>query len=340
VNFSPKLKINRIVGQLPRKVVTNEDLSQENPAWDMPTIFARTGVHSRHIADNDETALDLAVSASLTLFKEFPDLKHKIDAVIFCTQSQDYILPSNSCLLHRHLEMKDQVLAFDYNLACSGYIYGLAISQGFFSSGLAQNILLVCGDTYSKYIHPQDRSARTVFGDGAAVSWLSGTSGSNGLIDILCSTWGRGYESFIIPAGGCRRPRDKETQRSVQDITGNVRTMENIHMKGSAVLEFVKEKIPAQVSEILNRNRLKISDIELIVCHQASLLTLETLRHLLGARQDQVYSNLATVGNTVSSSIPLALRSAQDEGRVGAGQLVLLIGFGVGLSYGCCLIQM
>jgi len=323
---------------LPDLVLTNDALKLKNPHWNIQHIEQRAGVFSRHIAGPNETALDFAYRASLKLLDRNPDLRAKIDAVIFCTQSGDHILPSNACLLHKLLELPDEVIAYDFNLACSGFIYGLSIVQGLISSKQARNILLVTGDTYSKYIHAQDRAAGALFGDGTAVTWFVGSE-DDGLVDLICATSGKDSDKFIIPAGGCRKQRSPETAIPIRDLGGNVRTLEHIHMDGMGVLSFVKEKIPRQVETLLNRNGLSLATVDRIIFHQASKVALDWLDGFFQIEAGKSFRNLSHIGNTVSASIPIALKDAIDQGQVRPGHKVLLVGFGVGLSYASAIIR-
>ena len=333
-----RIRIEQIAYYLPQRVVTNQELHEENPSWNISRIEKRTGVLKRHIAGDDETALDLSYQACEKLFIEASGLRSKVDAIICCTQSGDYVMPPNSCILHDMLDLPDDVFAFDFNLACSGFIYGLALAQGLICSGIASNILLVTADTYSKYIHQGDRSTRSLFGDGAAVTWLTGSDSPQGLIDIQCSTSGKGHDKFIVPAGGCRIPKSPETSRPETDYSGNVRTAENIHMDGMGILHFARSKVPPQVRRILARNEMTIDDIDLFVFHQASKIALDSLVRSLNIPSDKAFQNLHEVGNTVSASIPIALKHAMESGKVTPGAKVVLCGFGAGLSWGTALL--
>lgn len=334
------VRISAIEYELPGTVLTNAALQDENPTWDMNVVEARSGVRQRHIAAADETACDLGRSAAERLLRSQPGLRERVQAVIFCTQTPDYIMPPNACLLQAALGLPETVLAFDFNLACSGYVYGLALAQGLAAAGLAREILLVAGDTYSKLIHPKDRSARVLFGDGVAASWLTASDRSTGVLDVECCTDGQGYDRFIVRAGGCRLPKSVLTAQPQVDSSGNVRTAEHIEMDGMGILSFVNTKIPGHVRGLLHRNGLKTDDVDLFVFHQASRLALDSLAKILRIPRAKSYDNLATVGNTVSASLPIALAQALAEGRVGPGSLVLLCGFGVGLSWASALVRL
>jgi 3-oxoacyl-[acyl-carrier-protein] synthase-3 len=195
--------IRGIAYVLPDLIVTNEMLNAENPAWDMLRVAARTGVAKRHIARADETAFDLGSRASARLFEEHPEAREKIDAILFCTQSGDYVMPPNSCLLHESLQLPENVFTLDFNLACSGWVYGLGLAQSLLASGIATNVLLVTAETYSKHINPGDRSARALFGDGAAATWIASSGSGRGRARTI------GGSSFP-PAGlECRTPRTR-----------------------------------------------------------------------------------------------------------------------------------
>ncbi len=334
-----RARIRDIAVYLPEQVVTNDDLNRQHPEWDMARVAARAGILSRHVAADTETALDLAVKACHLLLARNEGLRTKVDGIIFCTQTGDYVMPPNSCVLHRALGLKDAVFALDTNLACSGYVYSLTVAQGLLLAGTCSNVLVVTADTYSKLIHPRDRAARTLFGDGAAVSWLSLSDDGQGITDTLCETSGKGFEIFWVPAGGARTPRSAQTDVETTNASGNVTTPSHIQMNGMGVLSFVNSKIPSHVNALLARNQLSAADVELFVFHQASKLALEALTRSLKLPPDKVFDNLAHVGNTVSASIPIALAEAQKAGRLREGNRVLLCGFGVGLSWASAVVQ-
>jgi 3-oxoacyl-[acyl-carrier-protein] synthase-3 len=334
-----KANIRDIAVYLPELIVTNDDLSKEFPDWNTKLAAQRAGVDRRHVAADNETALDLGYKACRKLFSANSNLREQVDTLIFCTQTPDYLLPSNACVLHKLLELPERVAAFDINLACSGYLYAVAIAHGMISAGISRHVLLVNGDTYTKLIGKQDRAARILFGDGAAATWVEGVSTGPGVLDISLGTAGADFDKFIVPAGGCRQPKSDATRIPNRDESGNVRNLEQIHMSGRDILAFVSSKIPRHVEELLTRNNLKTDDIELFIFHQASALVLETLTRLLRLPPKKVFCNMSNIGNTVSASIPIALKDATVSGLIPAGKRVLLCGFGVGLSWGSILLE-
>lgn len=324
---------------LPENRVTNEQIHREHPEWRIASILKRTGVENRHIAAKDETALDLGYRASLQLFEKHPARRDEVDTIIFCTQSADYLIPPNSCLLHNKLQLPEHVAVFDINHACSGFIYTLGIAHSLIQSQAAKNVLVVTADTYSKYINVNDRSTRVLFGDGGAASWVSGNENGQGVLGLSYGTSGENYDKFIVPAGGCRIPKSAATGEAIADNNGNLRSQENIHMAGIDILVFVNDKIPDHVREFLAKHDLTVEDIDLFVFHQASLIVLETLARSLDIEMEIVFRNLGSVGNTVSASIPIALNDALQEGKIKPGDKVLICGFGAGLSWGSALLQ-
>lgn len=337
--MQPGLIIRDIGYCLPEQVVTNDQLRQEHPDWDMSVVEARAGVVQRRVARADETALDLGLRACEALFAQQPEARERIDAILFCTQCPDYLMPPNAYVLHKALGLPENVFALDYSLACSGYPYGLALAQGLLSAGFAKNILLVTADTYSKYIHPDDRSSRVLFGDAAAASWIASEAAARGIIDIQFAASGARYDKFIIPAGGCRMPRSPATALPRTDDSGNVRTLENIRMNGFSILSFVTSEVTRQVKDVLKRNELGADDVALFVFHQASKLALDSLSRVLRLPPEKVYRNLAELGNTVSASIPIVLKDAWTQGLFARGDKLVLCGFGVGLSWSTALIE-
>ena len=332
------IKIIAIDYYLPADVVTNSDLEKENPDWDLDGVEKKSGVLERHIARQDETALDLAVEACHKLFDQNPDYIRNIDAVIFCTQSPDHIMPPNSYLLQKRLELSEDIIAYDFNLACSGYIYSIAMSHSLIYSGLATKVLLINADTYSKYISPKDRSTRVLFGDGAAATIVEGNDG-RGMIDVDFFSDGSSYDCFYIPAGGCRLPRSTITNIEKKDSKGNIRTKNEIYMDGLAVWAAINSKVPRQIKNLIKKNSLSLNDIDHFFFHQASQMTLDSLIKAMAIDKNKVFINLANKGNTVSASIPIAMKDASQNDLLKRGDLLLLSGFGVGMSYAAMLLE-
>ncbi len=275
----------------------------------------------------------------MKLFSKHPKLKDSVNVLLFCTQTPDHWIPSNACILHGRLGLSDAVSAFDLNMSCSGYIYGLEIARNYILSGSAENVLLITADTYSKYIHPNDRATRVLFGDGAAVTWITKSDTSAGIIDVQCGTQGKDFDAGIVPAGGCRMPFNSETSVEFEDRSGNIKTKQNLHLDGIRIFLFTKSKVPGLVKDMLSRNSMSVGDIDKYVFHQASLSILQSIAKFIGLDQHQTINTLEKIGNTVSSSIPITLAIGFESEQIKKNDKIILAGYGAGLSWGVALIN-
>jgi 3-oxoacyl-[acyl-carrier-protein] synthase-3 len=325
---------------LPEMTLSTPDLSAEFPEWSVEKIDEKTGIRERHIAATEECASDLAVAAARKLFDSGACQPEAVDYLLFCTQSPDYFLPTTACLIQDRLGVPTTAGALDFNLGCSGFIYGLGLAQGLIVSGQASNVLLLTAETYSKYLNPRDRSVRTIFGDAAAATLLAAEDSANVLIGPFAyGTDGSGGPNLIVPTGGTRRPRSAETAISVEAEGGNMRSQDDLFMNGAEIFNFTLEAVPRTVSCLLEKARLQPADIDLFAFHQANRFMLEHLRKRLKIPPEKFQTTLSHCGNTVSSTIPIALKHAEMEGRLPKGALAMLVGFGVGYSWGATLVR-
>jgi 3-oxoacyl-[acyl-carrier-protein] synthase-3 len=332
---SPRAGIRAIASFLPAARVTNEQLSREfGGDWTPSRILEKTGISARHVAAPGECASDLGVAAARRLFEAGACAPGDIDFLVFCTQSPDYFLPATACLVQTRLELPLSCGAIDLNQGCSGFVYGLAVAKGLVESGSADNVLLVTADTYSKYVNARDRGTRTLFGDGAAATLVSAVHSGRELIGpFVFGTDGRGADRLVVPAGGCRRPVSAETGVEQEGKDGNWRSEQNLYMNGPEIFSFTLQRVPPLVKALLAKSRLRAEEVDRYVFHQASRFMLEHLRSKLGIPSDKFSVCLSECGNTVSSTIPIALENDQREGRLRAGLTVMAVGFGVGLSW-------
>lgn len=318
---------------LPDEVLTNEDLSREFPEWSVEKISAKTGVDRRHISAADEFSSDLAIAAGRALFENQGIDPNSIDYLIVCTQSPDYYLPSTACIVQDGLGIPTSAGATDITLGCSGYIYGLGLAKGLIESGQAARVLVITADTYTKFINPSDKSVRTIFGDGAAATLVTDGGDSKSITALTYGTDGAGAKSLIVPNGGLRSGND--IQPKADAITRKLETSGyDLYMDGPDIFNFTLRVVPATVSTILEKAGLEQDDIDLFVFHQANAFMLEHLRKKLGVPAERFFVSLAESGNTVSSTIPIALANAERSGALKPGMRVMLLGFGVGLSWG------
>ncbi|GHV47973.1 3-oxoacyl-ACP synthase [Bacteroidia bacterium] len=321
--------IKHISYYLPEKILTNEDLIKEFPEWTVEKIASKVGVNRRHIAADNETAADMAVKAATKLFAEHDIDRQTIDFLLFCTQSPDYFLPTSAALIQDRLGLSAACGAIDYNLGCSGYVYGLSLAKGLIYGGIAKNILLVTAETYSKHLHPKDKGNRTIFGDAASATLVS-SEGFAEIGNFSLGTDGRGAENLIVKTGAMRQK--PALNDIVYDENNNLKSSDYLFMGGGEIFSFTADAVPLLVEKVLSNNQLKQDNIDLFVFHQANKYMMNYLRKLIDIDKDRFYIYLENVGNTVSATIPIALYEAHQEGKVEGN--VLLAGFGVGYSWG------
>ena len=323
--------IKAISYYLPEEVLSNEDLVRLFPEWSVDKVEKKVGVSSRHVCSPDETAGDLAAKAAVKLFAEYGIDPQQIDFILFCTQSPDYFLPSTSCILQDRLGIPTSAGALDFNLGCSGCIYGLAMAKGLIESGIAKNVLLLTAETYTKYLHPLDRSNRSIFGDGAAACIVS-TEGFARIGDFVLGTDGKGANNLIVKTGGARYK--EATGSFIEDEEGHIWYDDYLYMNGGAIFNFTLDTVPSMIAEVLCKNNLDKDSVDYYLFHQANKFMLKTIRDICALPKDKFYIDLSTSGNTVSSTIFIGLKQCLDQGIIKQGYKVLISGFGVGLSWG------
>lgn len=296
----------------------------------------KIGIYSKHIAGENEFASDLACKAAEKLF-ESGVVKDEIDFLLYCTQSPDYFLPTTACLLQQRLGLPISCGALDFNLGCSGYVYGLSLAKGLIESGQARNVLLITSETYSKFVNPKDRTVHLLFGDGAAATLISvSDDNKSGINNFIFGTDGRGAEKLIVPAGGMRQPINEETSIEVEDKSGNIRSKNNLYMDGREVYKFAVREVPKAIEELLKKENATVEDYDYFVFHQANQYMMESLRERMEISQSKFSVQLGDCGNTVSASIPIALKRESLSGNIKSGDRIMLVGFGVGYSWSAC----
>ena len=326
-----KVYIKALSYYLPERIVTNAELLKDFPEWSVDKVTAKVGVTSRHLAADNETAGDLAEKAARRLFEEYGISPSEIDFLLLCTQSPDYFLPSTACLLQHRLGIPVTSGAFDYNLGCSGCIYGLAVAKGLVSAGIARNVLLLTAETYSKYLHPSDKSNRSIFGDGAAACLIS-TDGFVEIGDFVCGTDGSGAENLIVKTGASKQR--KPTGIFKEDEEGHTWYDDYLYMNGGAIFNFTLETVPVLVRQLLDKSGSQKEEIDYFIFHQANKFMLNTIRKVCVLPKEKFYVSLENTGNTVSSTVLIGLKDCLLNGTIKAGMQVVVAGFGVGLSWG------
>lgn len=328
--------IKAISYYLPEKIVTNEELVKEFPEWSVEKVAKKVGVNSRHLAGENETAGDMAEKAARKLFEEYNISPNEIDFLLLCTQSPDYFLPSTSCVLQHRLGIPTSAGAFDYNLGCSGCIYGMAVAKGLISAGIAKNVLLLTAETYNKYLHPSDKSNRSIFGDGAAACLIS-TEGFAEIGNFSLGTDGSGADKLIVGTGASRH-KDK-TGAYIEDEEGHIRYDDYLYMNGSGIFNFTLDAVPQMINDVLIKNDMEKDAIDYYIFHQANKFMLNTIRKVCVLPKDKFYINLEETGNTVSSTVLIGLKDCIDNRQIKKEDKVMVSGFGVGLSWGGTLLS-
>jgi 3-oxoacyl-[acyl-carrier-protein] synthase-3 len=328
------MKIKFVEYYLPSKVLSNTDLQIAFPEWDAKKTEQKIGISERHVVQGTETALDLGEMAAKQVLKNFN--RADVDFLLFCTQSPDYYLPTTACILQKRLQLNENVGALDFNLGCSGFVYGLCLAKGLISSGTSRNVLLVVAETYSKHIYKKDVANLSIFGDGAAAVIISKTE-RDCLGEFVLGTDGSGENNLIVRNGGfrhCRNPSPVE----ISSGSSSVYTENHLYMNGPEVFNFTIKKIPDLVMQVLEKNSISLMDVDYFVFHQANSFMLEYLRKKIGIPQERFYNNLTKTGNTVSATIPIAIKDCIERGLIKDGYKVMIVGFGVGYSWGATII--
>lgn len=293
----------------------------------------KTGIECRHICADEEVASDLAVLAAERLFSQGIS-RDEVEYLIFCTQSPDYYLPTTACILQHRLGLKTGIGAFDYNLGCSGYVYGLGLAKGLIESRQVKNVLLLTAETYSKYINPEDNSVWSLFGDAATATFITAVdTDMEGIYGLTYGTDGSGAGNLIVPVGGARHPFSKSPKTLICDEYGNKRTNHDLYMDGASIMNFSLDKVPDILEKILAKAACSRDNIDYFVFHQANKFMLDFLQDKCALSGYPYWNDVKEYGNTVSNSIPIALADLLDSKQSSELQRVVIIGFGVGLSW-------
>lgn len=330
-----KAYIDQIEYFVPSKKLTNEEISSQNPEWKVDKIYDKTGISNRHIADDDQTASDLAIEAGKKLLYKYPMLAETIDYIILCTQSPDYYLPTSACVIQEKLGLQQSIGAIDVNQGCSGFVYSLGLAKGLIETSQAQNILILTADTYSKFINEKDKSVRTIFGDAGTCALIRAKEDNSFFIsNPVYGTNGKGAKHLIVPHGGTRHPISEESYIEEVDESNNIRNKSNLFMNGREIFTFTLTAVPSVFKRILERENLTLEEIDIVIFHQANKFILDALQKKLKIPEEKMHRSYEEYGNTVSSTIPIGLKIEMMKNKNNSIEKVaLLLGFGVGLSW-------
>ncbi len=332
--LSLNCEISDIAYYLPSMVIDNAELASRYNGWDENKIFEKTGIRKRHVVNSNEHVSDLAVNAALNLFKKGYINPVEIETLVLCTQTPDYALPGSSYIVHERLGLSKKCITFDFNQGCTGFVYGLFIVGNMIHSGCLKNALLITSETYSRWYHTLDKSVTTIFGDGAAAIYIRSTKDTHGIGPFIFGTDGKGFKNLTVPYSGSHKSSHKNDElKEFIDESGNVRTLANLFMNGPELFRFAISTVPSMVENLLSISKESIEKIDKFVFHQANSYMLKNIQKILDIPDHKMIYEIENVGNTVSASIPIALKSAYDKGNISVGDKLLLAGFGVGYSW-------
>jgi 3-oxoacyl-[acyl-carrier-protein] synthase-3 len=322
----------RILGTgsyVPPRVVTNEDLEklvETSDEW----ITSRTGIKERHVVDDGMAASDLAFVAAKGALEDAGLAVSDIDQILVATVTPDHLFPSTACTLQEKLGAQGNS-AMDLGAACSGFIYGLAAAGGMIACGLLDHVLLIGVETLSKILNWKDRGTCVLFGDGAGAAVLGPSNDSGaGLLSVKMASDGASGSLLELPAGGSRLPATHETVE---------KGLHYIKMQGNEVFKYAVRAMYEMANEALSEAGKDVSDVDLLIPHQANLRIISATAKRLGIPMEKVFVNVNRYGNTSAASVPLALDEARKEGRIKDGDLVELVTFGAGFTWGASVIQ-
>lgn len=312
----------------PEKRLTNADLErivETSDEW----IMERTGIRERRIAADDVPTSEIAIRAARQALDHAGVAAEEIDLIIMATLTSDMIIPSTACLLQDRLGAK-QAAAFDLSAACSGFVYGISVGAQFIRTGAYKKVLVVAAETLSKLVNWQDRNTCVLFGDGAGAAVLAEVEEGYGLLGVELGSDGAGGKHLTVPASGSLHPASEETLRS---------GLHYIHMNGNEVFRFAIKIMGEAALKSLEAAGLKPEDIDCLVPHQANIRIIKSAAKRLHLPMEKVIVNVERYGNTSAASIPIALAEAVESGRIKKGDIVVLVGFGAGLTWASCVMK-
>ena len=324
------VKLDHIVTYFPERILTNNDLARHFTETSADQIFKNTGIKQRYVSAPLEIASDMAVRSAEKLFAEFSADKNEVDFLIFCSEGFDYIAPASSCIVQDRLGLSKNIGCIDLPYGCSGYIYGLGIANGLLAANMAKKVLFVTADIPTKVIHENDLELRSIFSDIATANLLTkGTFEQH----FIFGTDGSGHKNLLVDHSGFRNPVYENKELDLSLPNGQMK------MNSTEVFLFAVRTVPKLVNQVLEKYNYSLNDVDLFVFHQASYFMIEVIRKKIKVPKEKFFINIESVGNSVSSSIPVALAEAEQKGVLKRGMKVMLAGFGIGYSWGATIIE-
>ena len=311
--------------------IKNNFFYDKYPDYNFKRFEQKVGIKKRFVCRENENIITLAIKSCNKLFKNSNIKKDEIEFLILCTQSPEYLIPTNSCIIQDKLGLKNCTGSFDFNLGCSGYVYGLSIAKGLIESGQVKNVLLVTSETYSKYINEKDLINRLIFSDASSATFIE-RSEINGINNFIFGSDGSGYDKLIVKNNFFKKEFNP-LNKSYANI--NFYNDNNLYMDGPSIFNFTIQNIPKLLNDTLIKNKLNEKEVDYYILHQANSFLLNSIRKLSQISQEKFIIDIENFGNTVSNTIPIALKNVSL--RINNEQKnVILAGFGVGLSWSAC----
>lgn len=330
--------IKGIASAIPKDTLDLHSLGTEYGNEEVKRIIASTGIEQVRVVRDDQCTSDLCAKAAEALFAKLEVVPKSVDGIVFVSQTSDYKMPATSVLLQHRLGLPTTAVAFDINYGCSGFVYGLYQASMLIESGGCQRVLVCVGDTSTRLVHPGDRAVRMVFGDGGSATLVEKGEGSS---HFILRTDGSGAEHLIVPAGGSRKPMSEETSIPFEAEDGNIRNEETIRMNGMEIMSFALREIPPMINELLEDAGWEKEEVGTYALHQANKFMLEYLRKKMKLTKNAVPIAVSQVGNTGPASIPLMISQMNSElSKENQLQKVVCCGFGVGLSWASCTLDL
>lgn len=316
-------------GFVPSRVIDNsffEDLIPGAEDW----IRSRTGIQQRRFAAPEQSTSDLAVQAARNALVNAQMPSVDLDTIILATSTPDYSLPSTACIVQGSIGA-NRAAAFDINSVCGGFVYGLDLADALIRAGKSKNVMVIGADIYSRIIDLEDRNTGILFGDGAAAVILSPSVEGTGIIESIVGSDGRNWGAIQVPASGSRQPVDADAILAKENL---------FRMEGKRVYTFATQVVPKLMSELLIKTGLPVSEIDFVIPHQANIRIIDVLAQKMKIPPERFLTNLNRYGNTAAASVGLVFHESVRDGVIRKGHKVMLLGFGGGLSWGGCIIQM
>ena len=326
--------LSAITSYLPSGKVDNDELARRCAEWPATRIQKVTGIRSRRIASVGECASDLGIAAATRLFETGACRPIDIDMLLFCTQTPDFFLPSTACIVQHKLGLSIHCGALDVNQGCSGFVYGLSVAKALVEASLADCVLLITAETYSRLIRPDDITVRMLFGDGAAAALVTAISADDEWIGpFVFGTDGSGVQDLIVPMGAMRQHSGGSCAWDIKPASPY------LLMDGPKIFDFALKTVPPAVLALLAKADIGMDQVAYFIFHQANGFILEHLRKALGIPTDRFCVHMEESGNTVSATIPLALEYSIEQGTVHHADRVMLVGYGSGYSWATGMIR-